>query len=92
MAEESRRTRLLPCRVREQSTIGGDGVVKYESAHIEGVESELVVRFGHSVQGQPKAIEEVRRILPEHPNASEQAQLSRLKIRPINLLTKESIC
>jgi hypothetical protein len=45
---------------------GGDGVVKYESAHIEGVESELVVRWGHSVQGHPKAVGEVRRILLEH--------------------------
>jgi pimeloyl-ACP methyl ester carboxylesterase len=47
-------------------TSSGDGIVKYESAHIEGVESELVVRFGHSVQGHPKAIEEIRRILLEH--------------------------
>jgi pimeloyl-ACP methyl ester carboxylesterase len=53
---------------------GGDGVVKYESAHIEGVESELVVRFGHSVQGHPKALEEVRRILIEHLNDPEGAQ------------------
>jgi pimeloyl-ACP methyl ester carboxylesterase len=45
----------------------GDGVVKYQSAHIEGVESELVVpHSGHSVQGNPIAIEEVRRILVEH--------------------------
>lgn len=45
---------------------GGDGVVKYTSAHIEGVESELVVRSGHSCQGAPVTIEEVRRILLEH--------------------------
>jgi len=45
---------------------GDDGVVKYTSAHIDGVESELVVRWEHSVQGQPKAIEEVRRILLLH--------------------------
>src|SRR5262249_9282162 len=47
----------------------GDGVVKYQSAHIDGVESELVVpHSGHSVQGNPIAIEEVRRILLEHAN------------------------
>jgi pimeloyl-ACP methyl ester carboxylesterase len=40
-----------------------DGVVRYTSAHLEGVESELVVRSGHSVQSNPAAIEEVRRIL-----------------------------
>lgn len=43
-----------------------DGVVAYESAHVEGVESELVVQSGHSVQGNAEAIEEVRRILREH--------------------------
>jgi len=51
----------------------GGGIVKYESAHIDGVASELIVRFGHSVQGHPKAIEEVRRILIEHLNDSEGA-------------------
>jgi hypothetical protein len=45
----------------------GDGVVKYRSAHLDGVASELVVRHsGHSVQEQPLAIQEVRRILLEH--------------------------
>ncbi len=45
----------------------GDGVVKYESAHVDGVASELVVpNSGHSVQGNPAAIEELRRILVEH--------------------------
>ena len=43
-----------------------DGVVAYESAHIEGVESEKVVHSGHSTQGHPETIEEVRRILREH--------------------------
>jgi pimeloyl-ACP methyl ester carboxylesterase len=45
---------------------GDDGVVKYSAAHIEPVESELIVRSGHSVQGNPNAIEEVRRILRLH--------------------------
>jgi hypothetical protein len=43
-----------------------DGVVAYESAHIEGVASELVVHSGHSTQGHPDTVEEVRRILREH--------------------------
>ena len=43
-----------------------DGVVAYESAHIDGVESEKVVDSGHSTQGNPQTIEEVRRILREH--------------------------
>jgi len=44
-----------------------DGVVDYESASIDGVVSELIIpRSGHSVQSNPLAIEEVRRILIEH--------------------------
>jgi len=43
-----------------------DGVVEYDSAHIEGVESELVVRSPHSCQSNPHTMEEVRRILLKH--------------------------
>jgi triacylglycerol esterase/lipase EstA (alpha/beta hydrolase family) len=42
---------------------GNDGIVEYKSAHIDGVESELVVNSGHSAQGNPHTVEEVRRIL-----------------------------
>ena len=42
---------------------GNDGVVAYKSAHIEGVESEYVVRSPHSCQANPYTIAEVRRIL-----------------------------
>jgi pimeloyl-ACP methyl ester carboxylesterase len=45
---------------------GADGVVKYKSAHLSGVESERVVRSPHSCQGHPDTIEEVRRILRGH--------------------------
>ena len=45
---------------------GDDGVVKYTSAHIDGVASELIVRDGHSTQATPATIEEVRRILYAH--------------------------
>jgi pimeloyl-ACP methyl ester carboxylesterase len=45
---------------------GGDGVVDYESAHLEGVRSEFIVRSGHSSQAEPATIEEQRRILYEH--------------------------
>jgi pimeloyl-ACP methyl ester carboxylesterase len=62
---------IIPVLGNGPITSGDDGIVKYESAHIEGVESELVVRFGHSVQGHPKAIEEVRRILLEHLDGQE---------------------
>ena len=43
-----------------------DGVVEYKSAHIDGVESELVIEHsGHSTQGNPLTVREVRRILIE---------------------------
>lgn len=42
---------------------GSDGVVSVQSARVEPVESELIIRSGHSAQGTPAAIEEVRRIL-----------------------------
>jgi len=43
-----------------------DGVVKYTSAHIDDVASELIVHSGHSAQDEPQTIEEVRRILIEN--------------------------
>ncbi len=46
-----------------------DGVVAYDSAHLEGVDSELVVHSTHSTQGTPATIEEVRRILRLHLGA-----------------------
>jgi len=42
---------------------GADGVVQYTSAHVDYAESEYIVRSGHSCQGNPLTIEEVRRIL-----------------------------
>jgi pimeloyl-ACP methyl ester carboxylesterase len=45
---------------------GEDGVVAYRSAHLDDVESELVIRSGHSLQDQPETVEEVRRILLLH--------------------------
>ena len=43
-----------------------DGIVPYPSAHLPGADSELVVTSGHSVQENPEAILEIRRILREH--------------------------
>ena len=41
---------------------GNDGVVEYSSAHLDGVDSEYIVRSTHSTQSNPYTIEEVRRI------------------------------
>jgi pimeloyl-ACP methyl ester carboxylesterase len=43
-----------------------DGVVQYESAHLDGVESEAVVESGHSCLANPMVIGEVTRILRMH--------------------------
>jgi pimeloyl-ACP methyl ester carboxylesterase len=43
-----------------------DGVVAYESAHLEAAESELLVPSNHSCQSHPRTILELRRILLEH--------------------------
>ncbi len=43
-----------------------DGVVEYKSAHVDYVASEFIVQSGHSCQGHPLTIEEVRRILLLH--------------------------
>ncbi len=51
----------------------GDGVVKYTSAHIDGVASEKIIRSGHSAQGNPETILEVKRILLEHAGIGIQA-------------------
>lgn len=50
----------------EDYTHCNDGVVEYTSAHVEGVESEKVVRSYHSAQAVPDTISEVRRIMMEH--------------------------
>jgi hypothetical protein len=46
---------------------GGDGVVSYESAHMDDVASELIVPAEHTtVHAHPLAVLEVRRILLQH--------------------------
>lgn len=39
------------------------------SKHIDGVVSEKIVRSGHSVQGNPEAIREIKRILEAYLKA-----------------------
>jgi pimeloyl-ACP methyl ester carboxylesterase len=43
-----------------------DGVVSYESAHLDGAESEIIVRHNHFANEAPEATAEVRRILRLH--------------------------
>ncbi|MFO0890144.1 MAG: hypothetical protein U0790_13520 [Isosphaeraceae bacterium] len=54
-----------------------DSVVPYRSAHLDGVESEKVVRSDHGVQKDGEAIREVVRILHQHIGVPVQAARSR---------------
>jgi len=47
-----------------------DGVVAYESAHLEGASSEAIFPADHGAASDPYAIAEMRRILREHLAAS----------------------
>ena len=61
---------IIPVRGAEAGPGATDGVVTFQSARLDGVESKLVIPFAdHSVQGHPLTIEEVRRILLEHAAA-----------------------
>ena len=60
---------IIAIKGDDQPPNGADGVVAYTSAHVDYAESEFIVRSGHSCQGNPLTIEEVRRILLEHLNS-----------------------
>jgi pimeloyl-ACP methyl ester carboxylesterase len=45
---------------------GGDGLVPYDSAHLDGAASELLISSGHLCQDNPDVIRAVRRILTEY--------------------------
>jgi pimeloyl-ACP methyl ester carboxylesterase len=65
---------------------GTDGVVSYRSAHLDGVASELVVRAGHSVQSDPRAVAEVHRVLLLHlaetcPHGCQPVGLTRMQLQ-----------
>ncbi len=66
---------IIPVQTSGPVTEGNDGVVRYASAHIDGVNSELVVRSSHSTQSNPATIAEVRRILLLQLAASRSAEL-----------------
>ena len=66
---------IIAIQGNDQPPNGNDGVVKYTSAHVDYAESECIVRSGHSCQGNPLTIEEVRRLLLE--NLGEKSQATR---------------
>lgn len=60
---------IIAIKGDDEPPAGDDGVVAYTSAHLDGMQSEFIVRSGHSCQEHPFTIEEVRRILLEHLDA-----------------------
>ncbi len=62
---------------------GSDGIVPYESSHLDGAKSELVVKSGHSAQQNPLAIQEIRRILIEHLDSYQDTKVEHFKIREL---------
>ena len=48
------------------SALSTDGVVPYDSSHLDGVASEKVVQGGHACLAEPDVITEIRRILLLH--------------------------
>ena len=51
-----------------------DGVVPYDSAHLDGVASEKVVTGSHTCLDQPDVIEELKRILNQHADEAKRAK------------------
>jgi len=57
---------IIGNKVAADTPGGSDGVVTYDSAHLEGAVSEKIVHSDHNVHTNPAGILEVRRILHEH--------------------------
>lgn len=57
---------IIGDRGRNDTPHSSDGVVKYRSSHLDWSASEKIVPSGHSVQDDPAAAVELRRILREH--------------------------
>ena len=57
---------IIGDRGQADGTKGSDGMVSYESAHLEGAESETIVPTGHSGYSHPLTLAEVKRILRLH--------------------------
>lgn len=57
---------IIGDRGKNNTPYSSDGIVKYRSSHLDWSVSEKIVPSGHSVQDDPAAAVELRRILREH--------------------------
>ncbi|MGA8659723.1 MAG: hypothetical protein WB586_26685, partial [Chthoniobacterales bacterium] len=60
---------------------GSDGVVPYWSSHLDGAQSEVIVRSGHGVFRNPEAVQEIIRILRLELHSSDMRLTRRLSER-----------
>jgi len=62
---------------------GSDGVVSYSSTHLDNAESEIVIKSGHSMEGNPDCIKEVLRILLQYLSKAEETNLAQTEAMPV---------
>ena len=60
---------IAPDAKKEEWT---DGIVSYQSSHLENAESEVIVPHGHTCTSYPLTIKEVKRILELHYHEEEK--------------------
>jgi pimeloyl-ACP methyl ester carboxylesterase len=69
---------IIGDRGRGDTPNSSDGVVAYNSSHVDGAQSELIVPADHTAHAHPQALLEIRRILRAHvnptPGASKKAK------------------
>jgi pimeloyl-ACP methyl ester carboxylesterase len=66
-----------------------DGVVPYWSSHMDGAKSELIVPSGHGAHQNPKAIQEVRRILVLNLERPDQGSKTRHHVSPVKSASRD---
>ncbi len=67
---------IIGDRGRGDTPNSSDGVVPYWSSHLNGAESETIVRSGHGANQNPEAISEVMRILKDRVGRKDSAKPS----------------
>ena len=68
---------IMGDRGRGDAPNSSDGVVPYWSSHMDGAQSECIVPSAHPAHQNPKAIEEVRRILVLNARSTDHSSAAR---------------
>ena len=55
-----------PDKLTEYAHQLSDGIVPYQSSHLDGAMSETIITGGHGIHESPKTVRELRKILHEH--------------------------